>query len=188
MQYILPAIISLIFGAIFIAWGIYQIKTGKMVAKNRKYAVDEPREVGVLFTLIGLYGITIAISIISSNPDWQAASPIFEVITSICGIVCVATGPLFMFAIGIYELIKQRIFGVKTTPKTKSKIKKFYRPVALCKIVAGITIPTAVILTIYFKSVTISLIVAGLGAVAILVMGILLSSIESSNKPKSQKR
>lgn len=64
-----------------------------MVAKNRKYAVDEPREVGVLFTLIGLYGITIAI-----------------------------------------------------------------------------------------------LIVAGLGAVAILVMSILLSSIESSNKPKSQKR
>ena len=52
MQYILPAIISLTLGIVFIAWGIYQIKTGKMVAKNRKYAVDEPREVGVLLLLL----------------------------------------------------------------------------------------------------------------------------------------
>ena len=43
---IVASICAGIAGLAFIGWGIYQIKTGKMVAKNRAYQVDEKREVG----------------------------------------------------------------------------------------------------------------------------------------------
>ena len=35
LDYLIPTIIAL-FGACFIGWGVYQMKTGKMVAKKRK--------------------------------------------------------------------------------------------------------------------------------------------------------
>ena len=49
---VIAATISGIFGIAFLCWGIYQIKTGKMVAKHHDYTVDEPREIGVLFHLL----------------------------------------------------------------------------------------------------------------------------------------
>ena len=57
MDLIILSIIAGIIGAAFLSWGIYQIKTGKMVAKNRVFAVDEPREVGVIFVYLGMLGL-----------------------------------------------------------------------------------------------------------------------------------
>ena len=178
-KYIIPAVIALVFGIAFLCWGIYQVKTGKMVAKRKGYSVDEPREVGVLFIYLGILGLVLSVNV--ARHIWGSAVP--EIVSQIISYGCLTVGligPLILFLAGLYNLKNHRIFSLKTAPKTRRSIKKYYPIVAISQIVSGIFISVAVITMIFFPatSTTITGILFAIGIIPIFIIAVLTTLIE----------
>lgn len=125
---IIIAIITLIFGIAFLGWGIYQIKTGKIVAKHAKNTVDEPRQVGVFFIFISFIGFW---------ATYICTAKFFEIDTiPVVNIIFVAVEMGFLTTAAIYGLVKKRIFGFKNTAKISKNVKKYYVVINLSMLVA----------------------------------------------------
>ena len=132
MQNLIIASITFLFGVAFLLWGIYQIKTGKMIAKRARNTVDEPKQVGALFIFVSLIGFWIAYMFLMT---FLSIEPI-----SIVSIAFMAIEVSFVAATAIYGLINKRIFGFKKTPKVNKLVKKYYAAVniAMLAVVASI--------------------------------------------------
>ena len=173
-------------GLAFTGWGIYQIKTGKMVAKNRAYPVDEPREVGVLFSYIGILGIVMMLNLLFHSESVEIPYEAVKIIEKI-SVGTGLFGTFLLIIIGTYDLIKKRVFSIKTTPKTKRAIKKYYIPIGLFSIMAGVFVPAGIIATFFSeidKTVVDTFFIVGI--VSTLALSILMSLIEASAKPKNR--
>ena len=142
MEYIFTSIFAAIFGALFLYWGIYQIKTGKMVAKNTKNPIDEPREVGVIFAIIGMLGLSLAVILFTNNPV-LVLPHFFQKLAA--GFMTSATAATFvtMFACSLVGLKKHRIFSVKSTKSIDKIVKKFYIPANLGLAAFSVLLPAA---------------------------------------------
>ena len=180
---IVAAICAGIAGLAFTGWGIYQIKTGKMVAKNRAYPVDEPREVGILFLYIGILGIVLMLNLLFHSKSIELPAEIVKIMEKVCLGVGLF-GTLLLVIIGIYDLIKKRVFSLKTTPKTRASIKKYYRPIGILSILAGIFIPAGIITLLYpIVNNIVTDVLFGVGIISAVILSILMCLIEASAKP-----
>ena len=189
MDLIIFAIIAGLIGLAFLSWGIYQIKTGKMVAKNRVFAVDEPREVGVIFMYLGILGLVLGVNFLLWGLDsFNAFSNETVHFPSVFAMVAIAVGmcgPLLLIIFGIYDLVKKRVFSIKTMPRTKKMIKKYYLAIGLSKIMVGILAPLGVILTFVAgvsNYVASALLIVAM--VATIIMSTLMCRIEVAAKKR----
>lgn len=150
MKYILLSLIILLAIA-FIVWGIYQIRTGKMVAKNAKFPIDEPREVGVVFLCLGIFGlfplcflipITWVVAWYGSSPTPPLPDyPILNLISML-----VFSLPFFVLLFFFIKSLKnERIFGVKSDNILRPLIKRYYCITDLGFIIATLFFPVAYI-------------------------------------------
>lgn len=127
---ILPLILSILLAILsitFIYWGIYQIKTGKMVAFRAKRPIDSPREVGVIFILLGIESLfhytPLFYSMISTplTPLWIFTSELAIFSSHILAYVNTA----FFLILAIYSLKTGRIFGIKSDKSTSPAVRRF---------------------------------------------------------------
>lgn len=101
-------IFLIIFGILFLGWGLYQIKTGKMVAKRKQPTIDEPREVGVLFSLLGI------LLFILSLPTYFHDKPKDDrSLLSVIYLVGIAIFLIFFIYVFVYNLKNHRLFAIK---------------------------------------------------------------------------
>ncbi len=189
MELIILTIIAGILGAAFLSWGIYQIRTGKMVAKNRAFATDEPREVGVIFVYLGILGLVWAINFLLWRLDsFNVFSSARIHLPSIFAMVSIAVGmcgPLLLVIFGIYDLIKKRVFSIKTMPSTKKMIKKYYRAIGISKIMVGVLAPLGVIFTFVPEiSDYVSVVLVLIAMAATITLCALMCKIEISAKKR----
>lgn len=140
---IIFSILALLFGIAFVCWGIYQIKTGKMVAKKRKNPIDEPREVGAIFIVLGLnlalYFAPYFYATFSTplTDLWIFANEM--AIFTATPLAILNTG--FFLAIAIYAFKEHRILGLKSDKTTKKAIGKFLKPVAILSLLRALIFP-----------------------------------------------
>ena len=136
---------------VFAWWGIYQIKTNKMIAKNAKYPVDEPREVGILFI-----GISIAFLIPTLRfgaDDLIKIGLLSESTIEVVEIFCIsAFALLLLMAIFFFakSLLSRRIFGLKSNKILDKLTKKYYLPVNLSIIFFYVFLGIAIIGNAFF--------------------------------------
>lgn len=144
-------------GASFIYWGIYQIKTGKMVARRAKKPIDAPREVGIIFIVLGLNLIFyIAPYLYSSlakplSDFWIFANEV--VITSDIPLAILNTA--FFLSVSVYAFKDHKIFGLKKEKVTKEIIEKHAKSVAIIALVRALIFPLERIL-LAFSSMNVS--------------------------------
>lgn len=119
MENIIISIISAVIGVAFLGWGIYQLKTGKMVAKRSKYPVDEPRQVGVLFLMLSFVAFWFTVV-----AGFNELIPNFDI--AIANYILMIALSIFVVSIVCYGLKKHRIFGVKNTANVAKYVKKYY--------------------------------------------------------------
>lgn len=184
MSYIIFSIIATLFALFFLGLGIYQAKTNKMPIKNQEYSASSPRDLGLIFIYFDLLGFALAINLICHNPNLILSADIVNVASFGClGIGLL--GPVILIGAGIYDLANKRVFGLKSTVKTRSLIKKYHRAIGLSSIAAGILILTAIITTFCTTiSATITSIIFMAGIISCLIMCTLICKIESSVKKK----
>lgn len=127
LVFLIAAIITLLCGLAFLNWGIYQIKTGKMVAKRAKNPVDEPKQVGILFAYVSLIGFWLTYIFMTT---FLSADPV-----PVISIIFIAIGAGFIITAAIYGLIKKRIFGLKNTTKVAKNVRKYYITVNVATLV-----------------------------------------------------
>lgn len=141
---IFPIIIAL-FGACFIGWGIYQIKTGKMVARRVKHAVDEPREAGLAFVVLGLNLIFfLAPFLFSATTSFTPYDSVglfanMLAIKSTPILACINTA--FFVIMAICGFRNHRIFAIKDTKETKSSTQKFFKSIAIVALLRALLFP-----------------------------------------------
>ena len=166
-------ILTLLFGVAFLSWGIYQIKTGKMVAKRVKNTVDEPKQVGVIFVFVSLIGFWLAYNYLvlffSSDP-----SVIFNLLFAAIEIGFVTTA-------AIYGLIKKRIFGFKNTGKIKKNVSKYYLVVNVAMLISVLSV-FALFSNIVIKSSIITGVVAIINLVSLVTATFLMVKIEHDSR------
>ena len=82
------------------------------MSKNRAFLADEPREVGVIFTYLGILGLVWGVNFLlwgldSSNvfSSERVHSPSVFAMVAIGVGMC---GPLLLIIFGIYDLVKKR--------------------------------------------------------------------------------
>lgn len=126
--FIITVVLALLFGIAFFSWGVYQIKTGKMVAKRAKKPVDEPKQVGILFLFVSLACFWVTY-VCSMNYFKIEPAPLVSLIFA-----AVELG--FCLTAAIYGLTKKRIFGFKNTNKIAKYVKKYYIAVNISLLVA----------------------------------------------------
>ena len=126
--YLIISIINLIIFIAFLSWGIYQIRTGKMVARYAKSPIDEPREVGVIFLLISALAlwITILTAAMFFFPDPTAIFYLSGMLFELLGKTILGSIALALICIGVIGIRSHRIFGIKTLSKIKPLIKKYH--------------------------------------------------------------
>lgn len=140
-------------GLCFIYWGIYQIKTGKMVARRAKKLMDAPREVGIIFIILGLNLIFyIAPYFYSSLANslsnlWVFANNI--VIKSALPLAILNTA--FFLFISIYAFKDKKILGLKKEKNTKDVIEKYTKPVAILALVRALVFPLERVLLLFLS-------------------------------------
>lgn len=126
--FIIAIILTLLFGVAFFSWGVYQIKTGKMVAKRAKKSVDEPRQVGISFLFVSLACFWVAYILIMNYFSIEPTPLISLIFASVEMGFCITTT--------IYGLVKKRIFGFKNTAKISKHVKKYYLTVNISLLIA----------------------------------------------------
>ena len=127
LVFLIVAIITLLFGLAFLSWGIYQIKTGKMVAKRAKNPVDEPKQVGMLFIYVSLVGFWLTYIFMTAFLSADPAPAI--------SIIFMAISAGFVMTAAIYGLIRKRIFGIKNTVKVAKNVRKHYATVNVATLI-----------------------------------------------------
>lgn len=132
--FLIGTIITLVAAISFLSWGIYQIKTGKMVAKRKKKPVDEPRQVGVLFLFVSLACFWIIYANIMNYLTLEIAP--------IVNLIFAAIEMGFCITAAIYGLVNKRIFGFKNTDELKKYVRKYYTAVNIALLVAMLSLLT----------------------------------------------
>lgn len=141
---IITFVIAALVGAVFLYWGIYQLKTGKMVAKRAKKPIDEPKQVGLTFIMLGFAGICLAFICANFAP----------LLTTVISLLFLLPCSLFFILIAIYGFKYQRIFGIKDTPKLHKIVQKFYKAINVLFIVISAAIISLVICGNIFSKVS----------------------------------
>ena len=175
---IILTILTLLLGIAFVCWGIYQIKTGKMVAKKRKNPIDEPREVGVIFLILGLNTIFYFAPYIYSLCAEPLTGPwIFanEMAIFTATPLAILNTAFFLF-ISIYAFKEHKILGLKSDKTTKPSIGKFWKPVAIVSLIRALVYPLERIL-IAITSFSISLNLAEILAKTVVALEIFVLPI-----------
>ena len=113
-------VFTLSFGIAFLSWGIYQVKTGKMVAKNTKNPIDEPKQVGMLFIMLSLAAFFITFVQLKIILSLTLGAD-FVILCYILGLSEFS----FLLAAAIYGFKNHRIFGIKNTGSLKKLSEKF---------------------------------------------------------------
>ena len=128
IAYLIISIINLIAFIAFLSWGIYQIRTGKMVARYAKSPIDEPREVGVIFLLISALAlwITILTAAMFFFPDPTALFYLSGMLFELLGSTILGSIAIALICIGTIGIKNHRIFGLKNLPKVKKLTQKYY--------------------------------------------------------------
>ncbi len=192
MELLIFAIIFGVIGAAFLGWGIYQIKTGKMVAKRRYPPIDEPREVGHLFVYLGILGSTAGLNFLFwwlDSLDVFASLHTVIDIPSMFAMLVIATvicGEILLVALGVYDLVKKRIYFIKTTIKTRSSIKKYYRPMGIAKIAAGLSAPVGIIASFELNYLYLADILFVIFIIAAVTICVLACKIDAATRPKKR--
>lgn len=110
-----------------------------MVAKRAKNPIDEPKQVGVLFTIIGVAAFWLAMffEIYSIDPQSNSIIDLTAWILKF-GLLLVILG--FVIYIVVYGFKKRRVFGLKNSPKIAKYTKKYYKiinwSILICMIAA----------------------------------------------------
>ena len=142
LDYLFPTFIAL-FGACFIWWGIYQMKTGKMVAKKRKNPIDEPREAGLAFFVLGLNLLFFLAPFILGNTfDPETKLGLFMnqfAIISAPLLACLNTA--FFALVAICGFRTKRIFAIKDIKRTELPVKKFSKAIAILALIRALLFP-----------------------------------------------
>lgn len=162
--FVILALLALaIFGFVFFCWGVYQIRTGKMVAHRVKNSIDAPREVGLVFLVLGTFLLIMPIlAIIALFYSVFIAGVLF--------LLSFLIPSILLTTVGIFNLIKKHIFTVRSDRYSKKLIKKFYFPCAILQIISGLAFISCIFLTMNPVAFTICLI---FGFVAFLIFTIL---------------
>ena len=140
---ILCSILIFLFGICFVSWGIYQIKTGKMVARNRKNPIDAPCEVGALFLTLGLnmsfYFAPLFCATFSTplTSFWKFMN---EAIIFLAPLLAILNTAFFLF-VALYAFREHKLFGLKSDKNTKQAIEKFSKPVAILALMRALVFP-----------------------------------------------
>ena len=182
MQNLIIASITFLFGAAFLSWGIYQVKTNKMVAKNAKNTVDDPKQVGMLFTLIGIVGFWLTFVFLSQYFS-PKPSEFLELISMIIGYVVVAIIFISVLSFIIYGFKNRRIFGFKNTLKIQKYTQKYYKIINTALLV---TLFSSTAIFLFGKNLPflLSLIIFIIDTASMLTAIILMIKIELKQKDK----
>ena len=151
-----------------------------MAVGDSKRSADSPRESGIILICFGFLGLVLSVNLLCQSGIFGLSEETLAIIANVCTILAMA-GPLLMIVAGIYGLRHRRIFGIKISPKTRAKVRKYYKLADISSILAGILVPLA----IYSFSIaeigqTVSHILGTLAAVAVIVFGIITSIVELS--------
>lgn len=149
LDYLSPLLIAL-FGICFICWGIYQMKTGKMVAKRAKHAIDEPREAGLAFLVLGLNLLFYLAPFILGNTltpydDLGLFMNKFAILSS-SALAIINTA--FFATVALYGFRTRRIFAIKDAKNTKLPVQKFAKTVAVFSLLRALLFPIEKLLQI----------------------------------------
>lgn len=107
-----------------------------MVAKRSRNCIDDPRQVGVLFVIVGLVGFWLAY-IFGVRYALPEQSTEISLIVNVLSYTAVLGVMLFMIGIGFWGLKNQRIFGVKDVPKIRKYTKRYAKTVNLALIICA---------------------------------------------------
>lgn len=187
----------LLVSIVFAWWGIYQLKTGKMVAKNLKYPVDEPREVGLFFLGISIAFLIPTLRLGAGYLLLSGHLP--ESAVDIVDISCIVAFALLLLVAIFFStksLFSRRIFGLKSDKILDKLVKKFYLPVDLFAIIFYVFLGISIIGNAFFSLGIFAGLLGLLSILAFFVYAILMATISlkyeklaKSQKPpkKSQK-
>lgn len=145
------SLLMILLGLCFTYWGIYQIKTGKMVARRAKKPMDAPREVGVIFVTLGLNLIFyIAPYFYSSLAKTMSDVCVFANNVTIISSVPLAilNTAIFLF-ISVYAFKDRKILGLKKEKNTKEIIEKYAKPVAILALFRALIFPLERVLLLF---------------------------------------
>lgn len=137
---IISTIITAILGILFLIFGISMRKNNKipgLSTKANQESIDNPREASFIFIYLGILGIALSSSLISTYRDGLFNEYFTQIIQKILLIVGFA-GPALLIICGFYGFKKHYIFGLKNTKDTKQIIKKYYKLNDFFMITAGI--------------------------------------------------
>ncbi len=132
MNDLIITILLLVAGASFLGWGIYQLKTGKMVARVKQPTIDEPRQVGALFAVMGVLLFLFAVQ----TPTFE--DKLSDSMRGATFLLSIALFTAFILYTIAYNLRSHRIFAFKSDKSIAPLIKKFYKPVSVALIIDAI--------------------------------------------------
>ena len=183
MNYIIPSIIALIFGIVFLICGIYQITRHRVLVKDINSRNDSPFETGLLFVYLGLLGLVLAFNLFCQIPEVNCPESLRKSAAVACFTVGMI-GPVMLIVAGIIGLIRKRIITVRINKYTRDCVRKYYVPTNIVSILSGIAVPAAILSTFFTpgnKAIVGSLF--AIAALLVVIMCILISIVEHGSKP-----